>query len=64
MEELISMAADQGIAIALCVYLLYERHKEQTGVKATMDTIAKGMNEMVIILRERMPDHKINLGVL
>ena len=63
MQELIDLMANQGISVGLCVYLLYERHKEQIGVKATMEGIGTGLNEMVIILRERMPDHKVKCGV-
>lgn len=51
MNEIIELATNQGFAIAVAVYLLYERGRFNQKITATMEKIA-------ITLSERLPDYK------
>jgi len=55
--EIVDIITNQGFAIAVCVYLLYERSKGNSVMvnqfSDALDSMTKQLNEIVVTLRER-----------
>lgn len=50
--SIIDMLLNQGFAIAVCVWLLYQKSKQESKVLLTLDRICSTMNNMNTMIEE------------
>lgn len=50
--NLIDICLNQGFAIAVCVWLLYQKSKQEAKVLITLDRICSTMNSMNAMIEE------------
>lgn len=49
---LVDIALNQGFAIAVCIWLLYQKSKQEGKVLLTLDRICSTMNSMNVMIEE------------
>lgn len=56
-ETILQTIKDVGFPIAVTIYLLYERAKEKVDLKESIVNVTSKLDEIAIVLKERMPNH-------
>ena len=50
--DIVNIALNQGFAIAVCVWLLYQKSKQESKVLLTLDRICSTMDDMSKMIEE------------